>query len=236
MSSPGPDGDTPVLAVGDDAEPAFASRIAERRRAALADGGADYNARRARLIAAAGEVFRAKGYAAASLNDIARAIGIPRANLYYYVASKEELFEECIADAVDSNIRAAEAIAAQALTPRQQLEALIALFIRSQAEHYPYLFVYVQEDMRRISAEDARWATRMAAATRRIEGFVVDAIAAGVKDGSFTLELPPALVANALFGMTWWTHRWWAPDGRFGAAELVRTFTAVLFDGIDRRR
>lgn len=47
------------------------SRIAQRRSAALAEGGADYNARRAELIRVAADVFRGKGYAASTLHDIA---------------------------------------------------------------------------------------------------------------------------------------------------------------------
>lgn len=211
------------------------SRISQRRTAALSEGGADYSARRAELISAAADVFREKGYAAATLNDIAVVVGSPRASLYYYIASKEELFEECITDAVNSNINAAEAIQAKSLTPRQKLEELIALFIESQVEHYPYMFVYVQEDMRRVSAMDARWATGMVEATHRIEGFVIEALAQGMRDGSFRADLSPTLAANAIFGMTWWTHRWWVPDRRHSAADLIRTFTTMLFDGIENR-
>ncbi len=79
------------------------SRIARRRSTALSEGGPDYAAKRAELVRVATAVFRLRGYAATSLNEIAHAFGTDRASLYYYVASKEELFQECVADAVAQN-------------------------------------------------------------------------------------------------------------------------------------
>ena len=86
------------------------SRISERRRAALRNGRADYTAKRAEIIAAAAEVFRERGYQAATLNDVAERLGTDRASLYYYVADKQELFRESIKDVLESNLREAEAI------------------------------------------------------------------------------------------------------------------------------
>lgn len=65
-----------------------ASRIAMRRRAALAEGSPDYLAKRADLIKCAAAVFSEKGYNSATLNDVAACFGTDRASLYYYVGSK----------------------------------------------------------------------------------------------------------------------------------------------------
>src|ERR1700712_5008466 len=99
------------------AEP-LASRISQRRSAALTEGGADYSAKRAELIRVAAIVFREKGYAAATLNDVAALFGTDRASLYYYVASKEELFQECISGIVSANIANLEIAAASDLSPK----------------------------------------------------------------------------------------------------------------------
>jgi AcrR family transcriptional regulator len=216
------------------AAPPQSSRISQRRSAALADGGADYNARRAELIRVAANVFREKGYAAATLNDVASVLGTDRASLYYYVGSKEELFQECITVAVTDNIAKADAIYAADMTPRERLLHLIELLINSQVEHYPYMYVYMQEDMRQVVGQDAAWATEMVEATHRIEQYFITAIQDGVQAGIFRDDLPTTLVANSLFGMTQWTHRWFIPGRKYSAQDLINTFATIFFAGIDK--
>jgi AcrR family transcriptional regulator len=209
------------------------SRIAQRRSAALADGGADYSARRSELVRVAANVFRDKGYAAATLNDIASVLGTDRASLYYYVGSKEELFQECITQAVTDNIAKAATISAEKLTPRERLIRLIELLINSQVEHYPYLYVYIQEDMRRVVGEDAAWATSMVEQTHQFEQYFLSAIDDGVRAGLFRPGLSTTLVANSLFGMTQWTHRWFVPGRKYSAQDLIDTFVTIFFSGVD---
>jgi AcrR family transcriptional regulator len=48
--------------------------------------------RRADLIAAATEVFLARGYEGATMDDISKAAGVTRANIYWYFTSKDEIF------------------------------------------------------------------------------------------------------------------------------------------------
>lgn len=211
------------------------SRIAQRRSAALAEGGAEYSQKRAELIRVSANVFREKGYASTTLNDIATVFGTDRASLYYYVGSKEELFQECITNALVDNMAKATTISEATSTPRERLTALIELLINSQVEHYPYLFVYIQEDMEHVDSADTRWATSMVEMTHTFERFFIDAIVEGVRQGDFRSDLSPTLMANSLFGMTQWTHRWWVPGKKHDAAELIRVFTGVLFEGIDAR-
>lgn len=210
------------------------SRIGQRRLAAKTDGGADYSAKRAELIRVAAEVFREKGYAPATLNDIAARFGTDRASLYYYVGSKEELFQECIKGTLEANIERAERIMASDLSPREKLTQLIGYVIEANVEHYPYMYVYIQEDMSHLGSKDAHWAREMEAKTHRFEGYFQTAIDEGMADGSFRTGMSTTLVANSLFGMLMWTHRWFVPGKKHSADDLVQTFTTIFFEGIDR--
>lgn len=212
------------------------SGIARRRAAALSENGPEYASKRSELIRAAAEVFRRKGYANATLNDIAAEVGSDRASLYYYVGSKEELFQECITETVVLNLDRAEAIVRQDIPPREKVRQLIAVLINSQVEHYPYMYVYVQEDMARADSLDNQWARGMVERTRRLERMFIETLADGVKAGEFRPDLSVTLMANSLFGMTQWTHRWWVPTegaSRYSADDLIEVFSAVFLDGID---
>lgn len=48
--------------------------------------------RRADLIAAATEVLLSRGYETATMDDISKAAGVTRANIYWYFKSKDEVF------------------------------------------------------------------------------------------------------------------------------------------------
>jgi AcrR family transcriptional regulator len=51
-----------------------------------------------RILAAANQVFGEKGYRQATMDDVAKKIGVSKGALYLYYASKEELFEAiCLA-------------------------------------------------------------------------------------------------------------------------------------------
>lgn len=210
------------------------SGIGKRRRAAIQDGSSDYAAKRAELVKVAAEVFRKKGYAAATLNDVAVAFGTDRASLYYYVSSKEELFQECIQGITGKNLQRAEAIAAEESSPRERIRALVTMLIRSQAEHYPYMYLYIGEDMARIHSNEAAWAGQMIEITHKIERIFLDAIEEGKAKGEFRADLSTTLIANSIFGMTQWTHRWYVPgSSRYQPDDLTRVFTEVLFAGIE---
>src|SRR5215831_6672596 len=60
-------------------------------KAASAAAPAAIDARRAEICRTAAQIFRDRGYDATSVSDIARALGITKAGLYYYFESKEAL-------------------------------------------------------------------------------------------------------------------------------------------------
>lgn len=189
-------------------------------------------ARRARLIETAALVFQEKGYAASTLHDIAERFGTDRASLYYYVGSKDELLNECIAQVLDANLAKGEAIKAGPGSPRSKLTALITLTLRSFEEHYPYAFVYMQENMNHVASRDSTWAADLAGKTRAYERLVQGFLMDGISDGSIRSDLPVGLVANGLYGMMNWSHRWFTPGGNWIAQELAETFLAVFFEGV----
>ena len=215
--------------------PEATSRISQRRRAAQQNPRADYAAKRAEIIAAAAEVFRLKGYQAATLNDIAERLDTDRASLYYYVADKQELFHETIKDVLDANLREAEGISVSDLKPVEKLAALVNTVLASYEENYPHMFVYIQEDMAQLVTEDSPWAAEMVKKTRRMERIFQSVIEDAIDDGDFRDDISPRVATYALFGMLNWTHRWYVPGRRFKASELARAFASIFADGMGRR-
>jgi AcrR family transcriptional regulator len=201
------------------------------------EGDGAYRAKRNELLQIAGDVFKEKGYEASTLNDIAARFGTDRAAIYYYFAGKEELFQEVFQatakKVLDDNLAEATRVSGLAVSAHEKLLLLIELQIRSYEANYPYVYVYIQEDMGKVAFQTTPWAKEMVRKTRRFETVVTDVIAAGIRDGDFRDDLSVPLVAKTLFGMVNWTHRWFKPgDRKYTAQQTIDTFSAIFFDGL----
>lgn len=206
------------------------SGIESRRQAALADGSPAYTARRDEIVRVAADVFRDKGYEVATLNDIAERLGTDRASLYYYVGSKEELLHEIVRVVIHENVGMAERVARGPGTSAEKLHALFVEMMESFEQHYPAMYVYV-EDQARIARQDSEWAQDVTESSRRFEDVVVRLLKNGQSDGSIRKDLPPELTARALFGMVNWTHQWWRPNGKHKAQAIAEVFSTIFLDG-----
>jgi AcrR family transcriptional regulator len=206
------------------------SGIGARRQAALRDGGAAYLARREEIVHAAADVFRKRGFEAATLLDVARALGTDRASLYYYVGSKEELLQEIVRNALQDVLGVAEAIQRSRVSTQEKIKALIASMVRNYVENYPHMSIYT-DDLGSIARQDSEWADDVIARTRRYEGVVRSVLAKGQRDGTLRSDVPLELATLSLFGMINWMHRWYRPSFEFDADQIAASFTRIFLDG-----
>jgi TetR/AcrR family transcriptional regulator, cholesterol catabolism regulator len=195
------------------------------------EGGDAYKTRRKLVIETAAEVFKEKGYAAASINDIAQRMSTDRATLYYYAASKEELLSEIVSMVLDENLKVAKSIAAKKGDPRERLSALVAAMISSYDRNYPFMYVYIQ-DMARLGELNAEWAKETGRKSRVFESMVVKILREGQSAGIFRKDIPIELVEYTLFGMINWTNRWYKPGGKSSPEDVANAFCAIFFDGV----
>jgi AcrR family transcriptional regulator len=210
------------------------SGMGRRRAAALAEGGTAYAERRAEIVATAARIFREKGFRGTSLADVAERLGTDRASLYYYIGSKEELFHEIVRDAAEANAQQAEAIRDGAGTAVDKLGRLITSLMASYAEHYPFLFVYIQEDLSKVADGRSAWARQMAKINRRYDDAVIGIVESGFADGSIRPVGPARVIAYGIIGMVNWTHRWYREGASAmpSAAEVGQAFAEMVLGGL----
>jgi hypothetical protein len=136
---------------------------------------------------------------------------------------------------LEENLAEAARIVAADTTAREKLGKLIELQITSYEANYPYVYVYIQEDMGKVAFQSTPWAKEMVRKTRRFESLVTDIITSGIRNGEFREDLSVPLVVKTLFGMVNWTHRWFKPgDRKYTAQQTINTFSAIFFDGMRR--
>lgn len=84
-------------------------------------------AMRGRILEAAEAVFAERGFAGATTAAIARAAGLPKANLHYYFGTKEALYRAVLADILEVWLAGADGI-----TPDADPATALADYIRSK--------------------------------------------------------------------------------------------------------
>lgn len=209
------------------------SRIGERRKHAQAEPSAEYAHKRAAIVEAAARVFQHSGYERASMNDVATQAGADRASVYYYFKGKHELFHAVIIDAVQHLVDSAERIMAADVPAAEKVRELVAEVMRAYTDHYPYLYVYVQEDMTKLAVDDesAKTLRRLA---RRFTDAVEAMMAAGIAAGEFKAGLDAELATNAVLGALNWSHRWFKPGRGTSPDDVAAVFVEIFLHGLVR--
>lgn len=205
-----------------------------RRRAAATDGdGENYHDRRTEIVRAAAVLFREKGYRRTSLADIAEAVGADRASLYYYFSSKDQILYEAVTPIVLRNTAIAEAIRDSAEPAPAKLRRLMVGLLRSYAEHYPLLYMYLEENLSHVTKNRQAWAAEMRAVNRRYVGAIEQIIQQGIAAGSLRPIADPRILANGLMGLVSWTHRWYNPiQSSIDAATIGEAYADLLVGGL----
>jgi TetR/AcrR family transcriptional regulator, cholesterol catabolism regulator len=213
---------------------AAGSGIGRRRSAAREDATASYQRRRKEIGAAAVRVFNRLGFQGASITAVAEELGIDRASLYYYISSKEELFDEVLREVVERNFHIVERIRTSNTSPRRKLREAIIALMNSYGEHYPLFYIYIRENLSHVSDKRSQWSREMRRLNRITEGALIAIIEEGFADGSFRKVGSARVVANGVFGVIGWTHRWYRPErSEVSVAEIGYTYAEMILSGLE---
>jgi AcrR family transcriptional regulator len=210
------------------------SSIGKRRSAAKEDSRASYQARRREIAEAAIRVFNRLGFQGASVSAVADELGIDRASLYYYVSSKEELFDELVRTVVERNLELAKRIEASPMSPRRKLRELITALMSSYGEHYPLFYIYIRENLSHVDDKRSDWSRDMRQLNKETVDAVIAIIEQGYADKSFRNVGSSRVVAYGVLGIVGWTHRWYRPGkSNVSAEEIGKTYAELILAGLE---
>ena len=219
--------DTPMMAPSE-------SGIGKRRTAAREDSSASHQQRRKEIGEAAIRVFNRMGFQRASMTAVAAELNIDRASLYYYISSKEELFDEIVRTVVERNVALAQKIQASDMRPRRKLSDLIIALMSSYGEHYPLMYIYIRENLSNVSDKRSEWSRYMRDLNSQMSEAVIAIIEQGYADKSFRNVGSSKVVAYGVLGIVGWTHRWFRPaDSDVSAEEIGKIYAEMVLAGLE---
>jgi TetR/AcrR family transcriptional regulator, cholesterol catabolism regulator len=207
------------------------SRLDQRRRSANEVSNESYTAKQREIIEAAVRLFADKGYSATNLDDIANALKMDRATLYYYFKSKTQLLGSAMVDALSDSAREMNKIVASDDDALSKLRAAVRCILSTMAEKHPVSALYFQDDIWR-SPRNAAWIAPLRRDDARITKAFQKIIDEGQRDGTIRADVSADLVNRMVFGSVGWTYRWFKPDGAHSVDEVVHAFDTILSAGL----
>lgn len=173
------------------------------------------------IVETAARIFRAKGYDAGSLDDVAVALGLRKASLYYYVRSKAELLYRVCDRAISTSLdRLGECLSVE--DPRERLASLIRHQAVIVAEE-PSFFSVVFDQRPRL---EAGYEAEIRAKERRYLRVFAEAVASAVAEG-VVAPVDARYGAQAILGMTSWVYKWFEP-GRDDAEAFAQACVDLI--------
>ena len=180
-----------------------------------------YLKRRDEIVATAAEVFRVKGYAAGTLEDVAAALDVRRPTLYHYVRSKKQLLSLICEHVMSAILQAIEEVS-RVEDPRERLAATVRVHITTIADHQDLFKVFFDE---RGSLPEQDQARMRELERRYVQAFA--ATAATAMDAGILPRTDPRQAALALIGLGTWIYKWFNPQ-RYDPATYAGTCLALL--------
>jgi AcrR family transcriptional regulator len=171
------------------------------------------------VLEAATKVFSSRGYADASVQDIADELGILKGSLYHYIDSKEDLLFRLM-DETHEEVQAilAEVEALESDEPLYLLQEYFARQAAYMTRNVAKMSIYYH-DLDQLSETRHKDLIRK----RRVhEKFVIDLIQQAQARGEVDKGLDPQLTVNYLFGAMIWSYRWYKPNGKIKADDVSR--------------
>ncbi|MGM7678560.1 TetR/AcrR family transcriptional regulator [Microbacterium sp. A94] len=180
------------------------------------------------IMEIAENLFHRQGYAQTSMDDIARATGLLKGSLYYYMKSKEDLLYRIVEDVHEVSRAQLDEARQQENVPA--LERLLH-FVEAQV-------TYLALNVTRVAVYHHEW--------HRLEGDRLksvrearhaydDALIALLEElkaeGSLAADSNTRLVANMVLATICWPYTWYR-SGTVSAAELSKTCTNFVRAGL----
>jgi len=167
-----------------------------------------------RVREAALALFARHGYAAVSMRQIAREVGVQAGALYNYTPDKQSLLFDLLKSHMDQ-LLAAHAAQGDAATPMAALERFTRFHIHFHSERPEAVFISYME-LRNLSPENFEIIENL---RRSYERLLEDILKAGLTSRDFTVA-DPRVTAMALIAMLTGVNTWFREGGRLSLSEV----------------
>ena len=167
--------------------------------------GLDRSVRLQKIIDTAAKLFHEKGFKSATLNDLARELGLSKTALYHYVSSKEQLLSIVYGQAFEKIFERIHEISTMDVALDEKLRLILRDHIKNITIKNAALFSVFFAEENHLPKDDFE---KIRAKKRKYSLIIEDIIKEGISRGIFR-SAEPRLHANAILGMCNWVYKWY---------------------------
>jgi len=153
--------------------------------------------RRRAILNAARELFDARGYADAAIDDIAAKAHVSKGSVYNYFSSKEDLFAQVFAEAFEVEHAEVDRLATEPLPAAEKLQRLLD-HVFGRLEMFTRSSKLVME-LWSVAAKKAELADAMAAIHAHWRAHIRAILDEGVRNGEFGTHFDPAVASSLIW-------------------------------------
>ena len=186
--------------------------------------------RKEQVIRKAAELFKEKGYAAASMRDLAQMLGIEAASLYSHIKSKEEILRTLCFDMATEFRASLDEVEKQTVPASEKLKNGIIGHIQVMARDLTASAVFMNEH-RHLSEPFLReFLILRINYINRFKRIIEE----GVSTGEFKDSIDKKLSVMTLFSSLNWMPMWYNPDGKIEPESLGDQLADMLVNGLKK--
>jgi AcrR family transcriptional regulator len=174
-------------------------------------------------------LFTRKGYFATSIREIASAMGIQKASLYYYISSKEDLIYQISKAAIEHVTACVESALMQVTGPEERLYAFIISHVAGLLQHQNWHAAGNEELMHAFSPERRK---EIVALRDTYEQKARTILSAAQAVGLIRSDIPTKFLGLILFGMITNIYSWYQPEVDVPPSELGLLLADLFVAGI----
>jgi AcrR family transcriptional regulator len=176
-------------------------------------------------------LFRIKGYAATSMRDLAKEVGIEPASLYSHVKSKEELLQNICFRIADEFFDALQNILEEDANAEEKLSSAIEAHVGVILNNLDATTVFFHE-WKHLSEPSL---SEFKLLRNKYEKQFRSIIEKGIDNGEFD-EVDAHISIKLLFAMMNSIYEWYNPKGKLKQKDIVKNIVETFVFGIVRGR
>jgi AcrR family transcriptional regulator len=175
----------------------------------------------------AAEIFHEQGFDATSMSNIAAAVELTKAGLYYYIESKEDLLYAIINMAMEWLEHKVIEPSRPLADPEARLRSIIACHGKLLTEGNKAITLLTDE----IEGLKPKHRRQILDRKRVYFDFVRDTLEELRAAGKLR-DVDSTVATFGLFGTLLWLPHWFRPEGRLSGSQVVEEITSIVLGGL----
>lgn len=180
------------------------------------------------ILNVAASVFDRLGFHAATMEDVARAAGLTKGGLYYYLSGKEETLLAIHERYLTAGLEEIRRIAGDSTTSSLDRLRRVIVELAAQQDRFRSELRLTLMELNALGSDNR---SRVNEKRDAFEGVVGDLLEEGMADGHLRRG-DRRLMTKFVFGSLNWMGVWYRPDGGYPADEIGVYFADLILGGL----